>query len=209
MAHISSFPESSGTPFTMLKISKEILELEDATKEQFAAYLKANQTSAERKFWERVKDNQIPCLEFEQQKIISGWIVDFYSPSANLIIEIDGASHDKKEAKELDALKDGQRQKAGYTVLRFSNFEVKHFLEICIARVCQVACLTLTGNDKTILQDYMTANNFPESEDVLFHLRKQVNGNGQIKVNSVRVSQRQALKNLLTKQRTWNFMRVK
>jgi hypothetical protein len=34
----------------MLKISKEILELEDATKEQFAAYLKANQTSAERKF---------------------------------------------------------------------------------------------------------------------------------------------------------------
>jgi hypothetical protein len=39
----------------MLKISKQILELEDATKEQFAAYLRANQTSAERKFWERVR----------------------------------------------------------------------------------------------------------------------------------------------------------
>jgi very-short-patch-repair endonuclease len=191
----------------MLKISKEILELEDATKEQFAAYLKANQTSAERKFWERVR--QIPCLEFEQQMIISGWIVDFYSPSVNLIIEIDGASHDKKEAKELDALKDGQRQKAGYTVLRFSNFEVKHFLEICIARVCQVAYPALSDNDKAILQDYMKANNFSESEDVLFHLRKQVNGNGQRKVNSVKVGQRQALKNLLTRQRTWNFMRVK
>ncbi len=191
----------------MLKISKEILELEDATKEQFAAYLKANQTLAERKFWERVR--QIPCLEFEQQMIISGWIVDFYSPSVNLIIEIDGASHDKKEAKELDALKDGQRQKAGYTVLRFSNFEVKHFLEICIARVCQVAYPALSDNDKAILQDYMKANNFSESEDVLFHLRKQVNGNGQRKVNSVKVGQRQALKNLLTRQRTWNFMRVK
>ncbi len=30
----------------MLKISKEILELEDASKEQFAVYLKANQTVA-------------------------------------------------------------------------------------------------------------------------------------------------------------------
>ncbi len=195
--------------FIMLKISKEILELEDATKEQFAAYLRANQTSAERKFWERVKDGQIPCLEFEQQKIISGWIVDFYSPSINLIIEIDGTSHDKREAKKLDAVKDEGRQKAGYTVLRFSNFEVKHFLEICVARVCQVAYLTLIGNDKAALKDYMTANNFPESEDMIFYLRMQVNGNGQRKVNNVRVAQRQALKNLLTKQRTWNFMRVK
>jgi very-short-patch-repair endonuclease len=193
----------------MLKISKERLDLEDATKEQFAAYLKANQTSAERKFWERVKAGQIPALEFEQQKIIQGWIVDFYSPSVNLIIEIDGTSHDKREAKKLDALKDGQRQKADYTVLRFSNFEVKHFLEICIARVCQVAYPALSDNGKAILKDYMQANNFPESEDVLFHLRKQVNGNGQRKVNNVRVAQRQALKNLLTKQRTWNFMRVK
>ncbi len=179
----------------MLKISKQILELEDATKEQFAAYLKANQTSAERKFWERVR--QIPCLEFEQQKIISGWIVDFYLPSAKLIIEIDGSSHNTKEARELDALKDGQRQKVGYTVLRFSNFEVKHFLEICIARVCQVAYPVLSDNGKAALKSYMKANNFPESEDVIFYLRMQVNGDGQIKVNNVRVSQRQALKNLL------------
>jgi very-short-patch-repair endonuclease len=201
----------------MFKISKQILELEDATKEQFAAYLKANQTTAEKKFWERVKDGQIPCLEFEQQKIISGWIVDFYLPSAKLIIEIDGSSHNTKEARELDALKDGQRKKVGYTVLRFSNFEVKHFLEICIARVCQVACLTLTGNDKAILKDYMKANNFPESEDVIFYLRMQVNGDGQIKVNNVKVAQRTGLKNLLTRrtkslqssQRPWNFMRVK
>jgi very-short-patch-repair endonuclease len=201
----------------MFKISKQILELEDATKEQFAAYLKANQTTAEKKFWERVKDGQIPCLEFEQQKIISGWIVDFYLPSAKLIIEIDGSSHNTKEARELDALKDGQRQKVGYAVLRFSNFEVKHFLEICIARVCQVAYLTLTGNDKAELKSYMKANNFPESEDVLFQLRMQVNGNGQIKVNNVRVSQRQALKNLLTNRtkslqssrRPWNFMKLK
>jgi hypothetical protein len=63
----------------------------------------------------------------------------------------------------------------------------------------------------------MKANIFPESEDVIFYLRMQVNGDGQIKVNNVRVSQRQALKNLLTNrtkslqssQRPWNFMRVK
>jgi very-short-patch-repair endonuclease len=201
----------------MFKISKERLELEDATKEQFAAYLRVNQTSAERKFWERVKDGQIPCLEFEQQKIISGWIVDFYLPSAKLIIEIDGSSHNTKEARELDALKDGQRQKVGYTVLRFSNFEVKHFLEICIARVCQVAYPVLSDNDKAALKSYMKANNFPESEDVIFYLRMQVNGDGQIKVNNVRVSQRQALKNLLTNRtkslqssrRPWNFMKLK
>ncbi len=169
----------------MLKISKETLELEDATKEQFAAYLKANQTASERKFWGRVR--QIPCLEFEQQKIISGWIVDFYSTTINLIIEIDGKSHNTREARKLDALKDVQRRKAGYSVLRFSNFEVNHFLENCIARVCQVACLTLIGNDKTILHEYMKANNLLESKNM-------IHGNGQRKV-----SQR----------KTWNFLRVK
>ncbi len=201
----------------MFKISKQILELEDATKEQFADYLRVNQTSAEKKFWERVKDGQIPCLEFEQQKIISGWIVDFYLPSAKLIIEIDGSSHNTKEARELDALKDGQRKKVGYAVLRFSNFEVKHFLEHCIARVCQVACLTLTSAGLDVLKDYMKANNFPESEDLIFYLRKQISGDGQRKVNNVKVAQRTGLKNLLTKRmeeltspkRAWNFMKVK
>jgi very-short-patch-repair endonuclease len=47
----------------MLKISKLTLELEDATKEQFAAYLKANQTLAERKFWERVKEASLEFYE--------------------------------------------------------------------------------------------------------------------------------------------------
>jgi very-short-patch-repair endonuclease len=180
----------------MLNISRKVLELEDASKQQFADYLKSHLTTAEKTFWKRVKDGQIPSLNFEPQKIINGWIVDFYSPSINLIIEIDGSSHDRKETKKIDAVKDEKRKNSGYLVLRFSNLEIKLFLEHCVARVCQVALIYLTGKRKTALRDYMKFNGFSESEDVLFYLRNLINGNGQRKISSVKVSERRALKNL-------------
>ena len=48
-------------------------------------------------FWNRVKQNQFLNLDFDRQKIIGNYIVDFYCPNAHVVIEIDGDSHIGKE----------------------------------------------------------------------------------------------------------------
>ena len=63
--------------------------------------------------------------KFNRQKPLDRYIVDFYCKKLNLVIEIDGDSHDHEEAK----IKDIQRQKIleemGLSFLRFEDLDVK------------------------------------------------------------------------------------
>ena len=44
-------------------------------------------------FWEKVKNKRFKGLDFDRQKIIGNYIVDFYCSSHGVVIEIDGSSH--------------------------------------------------------------------------------------------------------------------
>ncbi|WP_316832462.1 endonuclease domain-containing protein [Pedobacter aquatilis] len=48
-------------------------------------------------FWMQVTKGNFHKIDFDRQKIIGNYIVDFYVKSLGLIIEIDGSSHDDKE----------------------------------------------------------------------------------------------------------------
>ena len=52
--------------------------------------LRNNMTDAEQLLWQRLRRKQILGLHFYRQKPILKFIVDFYRPSANLVIECDG-----------------------------------------------------------------------------------------------------------------------
>lgn len=54
-------------------------------------------------------------------------IVDFIYRKLKLIIEIDGYSHNFKYKEDME--RDAQLQKMGYTILRFSEHNVKHDLD--------------------------------------------------------------------------------
>ncbi|MFN0256023.1 endonuclease domain-containing protein [Pedobacter ureilyticus] len=45
-------------------------------------------------FWIQVTKNQFHGLDFDRQRVIGNYIVDFYVRQLSLVIEIDGASHD-------------------------------------------------------------------------------------------------------------------
>ncbi|WP_113638275.1 endonuclease domain-containing protein [Nubsella zeaxanthinifaciens] len=45
-------------------------------------------------FWTRVSKGKFYGLDFDRQRIIGNYIVDFYVRQLSLVIEIDGASHD-------------------------------------------------------------------------------------------------------------------
>jgi very-short-patch-repair endonuclease len=66
-------------------------------------------------FWNQVKNKQFKGFDFDRQKIVGNYIVDFFCTNCKVVIEIDGSSHDDKQ--EYDAARDTFLQNLGLTVI--------------------------------------------------------------------------------------------
>ena len=78
-------------------------------------------------FWNKIKNKQLLELDFDRQKIIGNYIVDFYSPNINLIIEIDGSSHNDKQ--EYDKIRQLYLEGLGLKVIRFLDTDIKNNID--------------------------------------------------------------------------------
>jgi very-short-patch-repair endonuclease len=65
--------------------------------------------------------------DFDRQKPIDNYIVDFYCKDLRLAIEIDGESHYGIEGR--DVLRDKRLKQLGVTVLRFDDAEFRYDVE--------------------------------------------------------------------------------
>lgn len=86
--------------------------------------LRNNMTEAEKLLWSKLRNKQILGLQFYRQKPILNFIVDFYCPAANLVIECDGGQHFTQEGLEADLIRDEALAQLGLKVLRFDNGQV-------------------------------------------------------------------------------------
>ena len=77
--------------------------------------------------WNKVKRKQLLGLDFDRQRIIGNYIVDFYCPSLELVIEIDGSSHDDKI--EYDEQRDAYLKGLGLSVIHILDIDIKCNLE--------------------------------------------------------------------------------
>ncbi len=50
-------------------------------------------TDAEKLLWSKIRGKQFKGVQFYRQKTMGNFIVDFYCPKANLVIELDGGQH--------------------------------------------------------------------------------------------------------------------
>ena len=89
-----------------------------------ARVLRKNMTDAERLLWSRLRRKQIKRYQFYRQRKIGNYLVDFYCPKANVVIEVDGGQHYSEPGTEFDNLRDKQLADLGLRVLRFSNMDV-------------------------------------------------------------------------------------
>lgn len=48
-------------------------------------------------FWKQVRNGTFHGLDFDRQRIIGNYIVDFYLKSLGIVIEIDGSSHENSQ----------------------------------------------------------------------------------------------------------------
>jgi len=89
-----------------------------------ATSLRNNLTDSEKKLWANIRRKQIIGIQFYRQRRVGPHIVDFYAPSIDLVIEIDGGQHFTEEHLVKDNIRDNYLCILGLTVLRFDNLQV-------------------------------------------------------------------------------------
>ena len=77
--------------------------------------------------WNQLKNKQFKNLDFDRQKIIGDYIVDFYCANACVVIEIDGISHDSKET--YDKIRNNYLENLGLNVIHILDSDIKTNLE--------------------------------------------------------------------------------
>ncbi len=91
---------------------------------KIAQWLRNNSTRSEIKLWENLKEKQMFGYDFHRQKPLLNFIVDFYCYELNLVIELDGYSHQFNEILMKNQNKQDQLERLGLNVLRFDDDEV-------------------------------------------------------------------------------------
>lgn len=90
---------------------------------ELARELRRNMTLSEVLLWNELKQKQMLGFDFDRQKPIGGYIVDFYCKELLLAIEIDGKSHFNKY--DYDEKRQEELEKLGVKILRFEDIKVK------------------------------------------------------------------------------------
>ena len=72
--------------------------------------------------WKQLRSKNFRGYDFDRQKIIGNYIVDFYCVDCGVIIEIDGSSHDDKF--EYDHIRNKFFESLGLKVIHISNKDV-------------------------------------------------------------------------------------
>jgi len=83
--------------------------------------------------WLQLKKKQINGFDFDRQKMIGNYIVDFYCPACNVVIEIDGASHNQKE--EYDEKRDEFLMDLGLVVIHITAGDILSRLNAVLERL--------------------------------------------------------------------------
>jgi len=96
----------------------------------YSRELRSNMTKEERHLWYDFL-RTLP-VGFKRQKIIDGYIADFYCAKAKLVIELDGSQHYEQQGHEYDIRRDETLKARGLRVLRYSNADVNgNFKGVC------------------------------------------------------------------------------
>ncbi|MBR4786534.1 MAG: endonuclease domain-containing protein [Bacteroidales bacterium] len=100
---------------------------------------------AEVVFWLQVHRRMFHGLDFDRQKVIGNYIVDFYAKSLGLVVEIDGGSHNQK--LDYDAQRDEYLEGLGLKVFRTTDYDVLQHVDLVLEDL-ELFIVKHYGNEK-------------------------------------------------------------
>ena len=89
---------------------------------EFAKELRKNMTPEERHLWYDFL--KFLPLTVKRQYVVGNYILDFFNPSVNIAIEIDGSQHAEIEGKKADEIRDKDLSEVGIKVIRYTNPQI-------------------------------------------------------------------------------------
>ena len=100
---------------------------------ELSSYARKNRESgnmAEIAFWLQIHKKSFHGLDFDRQKIIGNYIVDFYVKRLGLVVEIDGGSHNEKE--DYDSQRDDFFEELGLKVFHTTDYDVLQHVDLVL-----------------------------------------------------------------------------
>ena len=92
-------------------------------------------TLAEVLLWNKLKRKQMQGHDFDRQRPIDEYIVDFYCKALMLAIEIDGESHNQPNADARDKKRQRRLESLGVRFLRFTDGDVKKEMDAVLRQI--------------------------------------------------------------------------
>lgn len=100
---------------------------------KLARKLRNNGTQTEILLWHELKNKKMKGYDFDRQRPIDDYIVDFYCKDLMLAIEIDGESH--IGAEEFDKIRQERLESLGVRFLRFNSMDVFYNLDNVVKEI--------------------------------------------------------------------------
>ncbi|HVT13239.1 MAG TPA: DUF559 domain-containing protein [Fimbriimonadaceae bacterium] len=101
-----------------------------------ARKLRAEMSLREKILWEHLRRKNLGYT-FKRQVPVGPYILDFYCPSANLAVELDGEAHNLRKIR--DRIRDEAVGKAGVLTMRIPDEDLYQRLEATLKRI-KAAC---------------------------------------------------------------------
>ena len=89
-------------------------------------------TRSEELLWQAIRANALG-VRFRRQVLLGAAIVDFFAPSAMLVVEVDGGVHERQ--RDADRIRDERLALQGIRVVRIEAQLIEHRLELAVALV--------------------------------------------------------------------------
>lgn len=104
--------------------------------------LRQQPIACEQILWGKVRNGQLGGFKFKRQFSVDKYVVDFYCAEKNLVMKIDGATHESDEEVRHDEMRQKFLEEQGLIVKRYTNTDVKENLEAVLENILEI-CLEL------------------------------------------------------------------
>ncbi len=92
-------------------------------------------TFSEVKLWQELNRGKMLGYDFDRQRPIGNYIIDFYCKDLQLAIEVDGITHHSPEAAQRDHVRQQRLEAEGISFLRFDALLVLNDVEAVLRAI--------------------------------------------------------------------------
>ena len=118
----------------MSKMKRKIIPYNPILKER-ANVLRKNMTFSEVKLWNEIKNGKLRGYDFDRQRPVGNYIVDFYCKDLQLALEVDGITHQDEKVMMQDEIRQKELEEMGVSFLRFDALLVVNKVESAVRQI--------------------------------------------------------------------------